>query len=357
MRREAGVQTAREFMLLLILLGTTLLSAWPLLTYQHDHQKEYQGRFKMIYIFHQPAYAQDTTLPEKVLAGARASKDLLRWLTTEKHADGVDALGEKPPVGKLTMYLAFAGGLLALWGLRNPAIGIALIAAPLIIMGTVLTTDGQFRRSFGLLPFIALGGGLALGTVWEWADQQAAVIRGAVLALIVAALATVSYSALSYYFRDFQDTSAARYVFFPEMYEASNYMDSLGHPYVYYYSERATLNHETRRVLAPNIAGGEERDREFGHDGNNVRYDLAPDKTPTVPATRQPDGALFLFMGNYANGVTEVEQRYPGGVYREVHSTHGPVGLDYISYYLPADLLDSYSRRESVSYPIVPPKP
>ncbi len=346
---------AREFLLLLILLASTLLAAWPLIRYAADPKHAYQNHFKSVYAFNQPAYKQDTTLVERVRVVARNSKDLFRWLTTEAHPDGADGVGAKPPVGRLTMYIAIVGAVIALWRYRNPAMGIALLSVPLIWIATALTIDGQYRRSFGVLPFIALFAGLALGVLWEWVDRRPVAVRAGALAVIVLALGAISYRNLTFYFRDYPHTSTARFVFFPEMREASEYLDGLGHPYVYMYSERASLGHESRRVLAPHIAGGEERSAEFGHDGKNVRFDLRPDANPSFPATVAPDGAFFLFMGRYTKDLETVEAKYPGGAVSEAYSERYKT-YDYRAYYLPANLLDYYSRQEHVIIPVQPKK-
>jgi hypothetical protein len=252
------------------------------------------------------------------------------------------------------MYLALAGGVIGLFRVGKPVYAIGLMAVPLMFVSAALTLDGQYRRMFGVLPFMAIFAGTALGSVWEWADRRTWPVRGLGVALVVVVLGQFSYHNISYYFRDYTHTNTARFVFFPEMKEASAYLDAHGHPYVYMYSDRANLSHEARQVLAPNIAGGEERSTQFSAPGDAGRFDLTQSKTPHYPLTRQPDGAVFLFMGQYVNDAHNVQERYPGGTMSEVDSAEFHV-VDFRAYYLPANLLDSYARQGGIVF-VVPPQ-
>jgi hypothetical protein len=232
--------------------------------------------------------------------------------------------------------------------------GIGLLAVPLVALGAVLTIDGQFRRTFGIVPFVVFFAGLTLGLAWEWADRQRLAVRIAVVALIAATIGTMGYQNLKFYFRDMPDSQTTRFVFFPEMRQGAEYVATLGHPYLYMYSERATVGHESRRVLADNIAGAEDRGEEWTREP--PRFDLQPQQTPAIPPTVQPDGAVFLFMSKYGQTTEYLQQvmdRYPGGEVSERFDEQYQV-WNYRAYYLPADLLDLYSRQESVAYPVVP---
>lgn len=345
----------KELVLLTILLLSTLFAAWPLIEYALDDKNNYQGHFKSVYIFQRPEYERYNTLGERIDLTWENMNNFYDYLTTVPHGDGADAIGVIPPVGKVAMYLAFIGFALALWRLGNAALGIGLLAVPLIWIAPAITIDGQFRRSFGLMPFLAMFGGLALGVAWEWADKQWMVIRAGVLALIVLLLGGVVERTLDFYFGgDFERDSLTRFVFFPEMRAASEYVQSRpGSPYVYFYSERASLGHESRRVLASEIAGGEERSAEFKPDKDPVRFDLAPGSGPSFPARVKPEGAVFLFFGRYLMDLEKVAERYPGGEVEEKFSEQYRT-FDFRAYYLPPDLLDLYARREGVSFPIQP---
>ena len=372
-RRAWDARPLRTTVLLSILLGCTLLSAWPLIGYALDSKNHYSNHFKSVYIFSQerrqacllvPADKRDAACKQTLTAGFvgkskvvfHNAENLFHWLTTQPHPDGADGLGVKPPLGELAMYLALVGMAVALFRIGNPTMGIGLIAAPLIFMATTVTLDGQFRRSFGILPFVGLYAGLALGLIWEWADRQLLILRAGVLVLIVSVLSTFSYQSLRFYFHTWPDSANARFVFFPEVREASEYIDSLGHPYVYWYSDRATLGHESRRVLAPRMAGGEER-TPLGVIATSPQLTLAPDLNPSFKASRQPDGAVFVFFAPYQDLLEKVQALYPavpglsppriGKFYSVQYKSY-----DYRAYYLPGDLLEYYAQKESIVYPL-----
>jgi hypothetical protein len=363
-------------MLLLILLASTLLAAWPLVSYARDEKNHYTNHFKSVYIFSQerrtgclavPAASRDPncarTLANGFVDKARVvrhnSVNLYHWLVDESHSDGADGLGVEPPLGKVAMYLAIVGAVIAIFRIGNPAMGIGLLTVPLLWIATSVTLDGQFRRSFGILPFAAIYGGLTLSLIWEWADRRNLALRAGTLGLIAVVLFVHSYHGLRFYFHTYPDSQNERFVFYPEMREASEYMDTLGHPYVYWYNERAYLGHESRRVLAPDIAGGEERAFPGSPSTPPPRIDLVPQATPSFPATQRPDGAVFVFFGSYLPLFEQVRAKYPAveglpppqvsSYYSEQYKAD-----DYRAYYLPKELLDYYGGKESVDYPVRP---
>ena len=144
------------------------------------------------------------------------------------------------------------------------------------------------------------------------------------------------------------------------MREASEYLDSIGHPYVYWYSERATLGHESRRVLAARIAGGEERSAP-GATPTRAGLALTPAANASFPPTRQPDGAVFVFFGSFNLLLDQVAAKYPpveglpAPVISEFYSDQYR-SYDYRAFYLPNELLAYYAQKEGASY-IVRPTP
>lgn len=403
--RRRDWETAQHFVLLAILGASALFAAWPIYEYQQD-DPGYRNGFKARYIFNRPEYDYADTFSERATLVKDKAHDLYRYFTTEPHPDGADGLGVKPPYGKVLIYLAFVGAAAGLWRLGNPMMGIGLLAVPLVAMGSVVTVDGQFRRSFGIAPFVVFFAALTLGMAWEWADRQMMLVRAAVLALVIGTIGTFGYQNLKFYFDELPESGSTRFVFFPEMRQGSEFVGSRGHPYMFMYSERATMGHESRRVLADNIAGGEDRGSEWTHA--DPLYTLAPQAAPAFPARVAPDGAVWVFFGRYAqlpDDLLRVIDRYPGGEVSEVYDRQYRQGYtvqagdtaasiasrlgfppeylteinlpaielgivdpafetpgqsiavpvwNYRAYYLPGDLLESYSRQESVTYPVVP---
>jgi hypothetical protein len=124
---------------------------------------------------------------------------------------------------------------------------------------------------------------------------------------------------------------------------------------VYYWNQRGSLNYETRLVLAPDIAGGEDRSKEFTTEDKAapMRFDLAPQAKPIQPLTQPFDGAAFVFVGTYANDpsyIQDVMKRYPGGELVQRRNEHWHT-WDMRAYYLPRELFERYARQESVTFP------
>lgn len=378
-RRRLRLGFARDAGLMLILGASVLLGAWPLIETARDPAMHYRERFQGTYAFQQerrercapvPPEQRDQACKDALTDGFgeragvvwRKVKELYRNLTTQPKPDGADALGIEPPLGEIVMYLALAGAAVALFKVRSPATDIGLIVVPLLFVATALTIDGQYRRTFGILPFMTLYAGITLGYAWEWAGRQHRAVAAAVAALIALAVGLQARQHLDFYVNDFPHDNAMRFVFFPELRDASEYMDGLGHPYVYWYGDRASLGHETRRALAPDIAGGEDRSTEFSPERDAgaplPRYDLKPGALPSFPAKRAPQGAVFVFTGRYTlDGHLEAAiKRYPGGEVSGEYDDRYQI-WSFRAYYLPPDLLDSYARRDSVTFSIAPVPP
>ena len=60
---------------------------------------------------------------------------------------------------------------------------------------------------------------------------------------------------------------------------------------------------------------------------------------------------MWVFFGGYEPLLDQVAQRYPGGVVSQSFTDQYNI-YDYKAYYLPNDLLELYSRQESISYPV-----
>lgn len=378
-RRVLGVPFARDAVLLVIFGLSTFLGAWPMIEYTRENPVS--DRFDSVYVFgdrrrenclpvapeqrdDKCRYAVATGFDERFDVLREKARNLYWSLTSEARVDAVDGVGSVPPVGRLAMYLALAGVAVAVARYRRMdiAVAIGLAAVPLIAGFTIITLDGQYRRSFGLVPFIALFGGMALASAWERLDARGRWAGVAAGAGVAAVLVFAGASSVRWYFDEYPHQPATRFTFFPEMRLASEYIDSLGHPYVYFYSDRASIGHESRQVLAPDIAGGEDRSEQFTRDVPKLaRYDLAPQSNPAYPVTRQPDGAVFLLMNAYAieerkeYALDDIQARYPGGQIRMVTNPEWN-SVEYIAYYLPRDLLESYASKESVEFkPAAPP--
>ncbi len=367
----------RDALLIAILAACTLLGARPLISYARDPAHHYDQRFHNIYVFSQSRhdrcvdvppekrdeacrYAVVESLPERAqLVGKNIRRFYFRLVSSPTHyRDGIDGLGAQPPLGNVAAYLAMIGFVVALFRYRrDPVVLIGGMSIVGLLVAAGLVLDGQYRRTLGMLPFVSMFGGIALGTMWEWADRQRWIMRLPSIALVIACIAWPGFDALRFYFGgDLQNNSNTRFVFRPEQREAWEYLDGLGHPYVYLYANLVSLHYEARRVLAPDIAGGEDRSMEFTSEDKTspLRYDLKPSVKPSDPDTGQPDGAVFLFLGSYVDGAEEASSKYPGGALGGVYNERLKL-WDYRAYYLPQELLRMYEQQESITYATVTP--
>jgi hypothetical protein len=256
----------------------------------------------------------------------------------------------------MAMYLAIAGAVIALVRFRSKeSVLIGLMLVPLLAFATVLTLEGQYRRFLGTLPFIVMFAGIALGTLWDYASRINRYWAAAAAVIITVCLGYIGQQTLWFYFGgDFQNSEQTRFVYAPEARAALEYIDTLDDPYVYFFDNRRSINYETRFVLAPDIAGGEDRSKEFTTEERAVpRIDLKLSERTAQPITKPVRGAVFVFVNTYTTipQVAEVAERYPGGVFVERYNEHWE-RYDFRAYYLPPDLLYKYATAESVTYKV-----
>jgi 4-amino-4-deoxy-L-arabinose transferase-like glycosyltransferase len=365
----------RDLMLLGIFGMSALFAGKPIFDYMRSPQSHYSTRFDQVYIFADDKHDQCVVVPpekrdqkcrfavaesfsEKATVVRKNLQQFYTRLVVTGAPDTIDGLGARPPLGKITAYLAIVGAVVAIFRYRTrESVIIGFITVPLLGLATALTLDGQYRRALGMLPFIAMFAGIALGTLWEWAERQQWWLFAPAIVLVFASVGYAANSSLHFYFGDFQEDSNTRFVYSPEVRAAWEYLEAQGHPYVYYWNQRGSLNYETRLVLAPDIAGGEDRSIQFTTEDKTqpVRYDLKPSDRIVQPLKQEPDGAVFLFLGNYLNDIDKVMAKYPGGQLTEKYNDHWKV-YDFRAYYLPADLYQKYLRDEGVKLPPVQPQ-
>jgi hypothetical protein len=368
----ATVQTA---VLLILFAASAYLAAKPLIDFSNLPSRPLDNRFKIVYIFdgelrrrceEAPPEQHDYSCRNAVARSTSHKLDVVRnrlqfiyqSLVNDSVIDGADGLGGLPPIGKYVAYLAAVGIVLSLARFRRDAVIIGLMVIPALALASALTRGGELRRCIGMLPFVTLYAAITMGVAWEWASRQRLVIHAAVFALVAVTIGVAGYQHVEYYFRDYEKEPSARFVFNPDAREMFEYVDSLGHPYVYFYNNRISVGYETS-VLAPNMAGGEDRATQFvqPEEGDMPRIDLRPAETVAVPARQRPDGAVFVLDGAYAPLLDAIERRYPGG---KVTSNYDERLGNYIfiGYHLPERLLREFMAQESFTYPVaLPPAP
>jgi 4-amino-4-deoxy-L-arabinose transferase-like glycosyltransferase len=233
--------------------------------------------------------------------------------------DGVDALGDRPPVPRAILLLAAFGVVVGLWRRWRPLVSFGSLIVLLLPLAAVLTVGGAERRALALAPFLAMFAALGIVELLEIARRRrgiqcAALTVATVSCVGLAVLPSVAGSAAS-----LRASQSARWVFGQEMADAAQFMSTLpSTSHVYFYSARWSVNYETRQFLAPHVSA-EDRSAEFGHLG----FDIDPTKGTPV----------FIFLGEYQDRLEEVRQRYPGG--QVVRSDSGPEP-SFVAYLVPA---------------------
>jgi hypothetical protein len=194
-----------------------------------------------------------------------------------------------------------------------------LLVLFIVPWGSILTIDGSYRRSLGMLPALVIAMALPLASVWRWADARPVLPRIAAGSCIVAVVALVCVTNTNYFFDRMAVSPIARFTYAEEIAAASRYMNETQPDRVYFLSGRWTYNYETRRFIAPDIPG-EDRSKEWSA---NHQVDLTPDRTQDV---------LYIFIGHYVEYLPDVQSAYPEGrPYNGIHDGR----LLFAAYFLP----------------------
>ncbi|MEX2246974.1 MAG: hypothetical protein WEC75_09830 [Dehalococcoidia bacterium] len=316
---ERGMSRRRELVLYAVLGVSALAAAWPMLDYARDPVNDFSSHRRAVSITKRPEYEGVNTPREKLEFFSGRTRDFYKAIAWSPLPDAADGLGVKPPIDAITVALAVLGGAIALWRWRQPAYAIALLMVALMAVGPVTTYVGTYRRSFGMVPFIALLAGTTLGLLWERADSLPAFRRVPALALIGVLLGMMAFSNLNLYFNTFEESRHQRVVFFAEMTTLSEHLATLPDgTYLYFYSLRAQRGSEIRRFLAPKLDEGIDRSHEFGV------FSMAPDRDPPF---------VYTFMDRYLETLPRVMARYTGGTVTERRDRFG---LLYRTYEFPA---------------------
>lgn len=304
-----------------------LIVATPMIRYVDEHGGTYRYHERVVSVTHAAEWGQADNRGKVRLLWNRA-REWGEGLVRGDRPDQGDGLATRgyPPVDPLTALLAGGGVAMAAWRWRRTESACLLAALALLPLGAILTTsDGLFRRTFGLAPIFAVLAALPLAWVWERLRGEPGRRRYAFAAIIAGLIALSGGKNVFDYFGPVQHTATMRFVFPYQMDAASRYMNGLAPgTLVYFYSDRWGFNYETRRFLAPS-AEGVDRSRRFRTAGASGPLDLSADRSRTV---------AFVFLAEYFDQVDAVARLYPGG--RMAETTRGGEML-YRAYELPAE--------------------
>lgn len=212
--------------------------------------------------------------------------------------DDVDGSGLTILTPPIMLWLAGVGMLVGLWRYRRPLVFMGVLIVLVMPLGPVFVVGGVVRRTLVSAPFIAMFCAIAAVGVFDLARrQQRAISYGAVM-IVAFVLSVVVYQNVNLYFREFADPQIQRDILGTPMADASKYLDDLpaGY-YVYFYSNIWSIDHATRRYLAPDVVG-EDRSERFGEFG----FEIDPRKGKP----------LMVFLGRYLNEIETARDLHPG---------------------------------------------
>ena len=276
-----------------------VLVGLPMALYAFDEANGYLNHARSVSIREAPAWLELDSGAAKLDFLADRYREFWVRLWSGGRMDGVDASGRTPYVPAPIVWLAAIGVVLGAWLRRGPLIWLGILVLAVMPIAAVMTVDGDGRRTFIMVPFVATFAGLAIVEAlraagsWRW---WATLPVAAVLAVLVSSGVGRN---LDNFRTALADSPGADWVFAREIAEASAFMDDRSPgEHVYFYSARWSVNYETRRFLAPDVSA-EDRSDEFGE------FSLVAD-----PAQGDP---VFVFLGPYLDSLVEVERLYPGG--------------------------------------------
>ena len=295
--RNRGQDLVRFATRVALMLGLALLAALPMILYAADSNNSYLSHHRGLSILETDDWESGGLLDRADIL-VDATGDFLSAAFWSGAPDGADGAGDQAMVDRVSLVLMIAGLAIFIWRWREPGRVAVLLMVALLPFATIITTNGTFRQSLGVVPFLAVLAAAPLALWWDSAKGLPLPWRNASYAGIALIVASVGYLNLNFYFNEFPDTSIARFTFGEPLTDASVYMHDLaGDPYVYFYSGRWSFNYETRRFLAADREG-EDRSNEFG------TFSLEPDRAGDV---------VYVFLAPYLEQADEVERLFPGG--------------------------------------------
>ena len=315
-------ESPRRYSLGIGMLGAAaFLAALPMILFAADSKNQYFFHSQRISITRSFEWKEGgfTNRADLVLDSTRRVYTDAFWRGSPDVSDGA---GTQAVVDRISLILLGLGVMLSFWRWRQPPFMVLLLMLALLPFATILTTGlGELRRTFGVAPFLAALEAIPLALLWSSTERAPRLVRSAGLGVIAAVLGVVMFLNLSYYFREFPNSTLSQRTFSVALAGASQFMrQQPGEPYVYFYYENLGFNDEVRRYLAPDMKG-EDRSREYSSS-----------KTVTLDADRTRN-VVFVFLGPYISLADDVELLYPGGVRHDEFDKNDVA--EFSAYYLP----------------------
>jgi 4-amino-4-deoxy-L-arabinose transferase-like glycosyltransferase len=279
-----------------------LLAMLPMIWFVARNPAQYAYRFERTSVLEDSEWAALSGPVEQ--AGYIAAEYFGFWrrLCCEPVVDTIDASGVTPTVPLALLVLAGVGMVAALLCYRSPLVDFGILIVLITPFGITLMTDAVMRRTLVMAPFLAMFAAIALLEIVRLARRATPrPLFGVTLVTCAALAAVIVVQDLRNYFVVFPGAPEHRWVFVEDFIDATHYMRVLPEDaYVYFYSDRWSIDYEPRRYLAPEVAG-EDRSERFG--GGVARFDVDP-------AHERP---VFVLVGLYRDELERIRERHPGG--------------------------------------------
>lgn len=243
-------------------------------------------------------------------------------LSFSPRIDYVDATGITEVVPILVLAISTLGMTVAVIRYREPIVWIGVMLVLLMPVATVLTEQGAMRRTLVIAPFLAMFAAIGIVELIRLARVRLSPAAGwAVLSGFLVVVSIGVTTDLRNYFVVHAESPTQHWVFAEEFHDATVFMRELPDDrYVYFLSERWSINYEPREFLAPDIRG-ENRSNEFGQFGLEI-----------APESGRP---VFVLLGDYQAVLDSLQETYPDG---EVIAGSRDGRPTFVAYLLPEGL-------------------
>lgn len=277
-----------------------LVVAAPMIRYVATHTDEYLGHARYNSIVHQPDWRARHGAAAHARFLVRRYVDYWDRLCCSPRVDGIDGTGLAALAPPAMLALAGYGMCVGLYRRRGPPVVLGIAVVLVMPLASVLSEGGVGRRAFVTLPILAMFAGVGAADLYGTATPLRRRLRiGAAVALALV-LSLLAYQGLDDYFGKVPGSATESFVFGRPMTDASFFMRRLPPDrHIYFSSSAASVTHETRRFLAPDVVA-EDRSREFG---GNYSFAIAGDGR--VP--------VFILLDAYEQDIERVRRLHPGG--------------------------------------------
>ncbi len=295
--RQIGSEPLRFGRRIALMLAVAVIAALPMVLYAADPDNAFLNHHRGVSLLETERWESGSLLDRADLLLDR-TRDFITAAFWSGEPDGADGAGAEAMVDRVSLPLMIVGIAVLLWQWRRLSSVAVLLMIALLPLGTILTTQGTFRQTLGIVPFLAAVAAVPLAMSWEQSRRLPPLSRRASHAAIALVVAAIAYLNLSFYFGEYRDTAIAQFTFGPELADAVRYVEDLpGDPYVYFYSDRWSFDYEVRQYLAPDHEG-EDRSHQFG------TFSLVPNRRGEV---------VYLFLAPYEQQANEVARLFAGG--------------------------------------------